>query len=57
MDENMSSHVEDQGVEVAGVKGQGVVVVEAIDLNVLQAHLVVGKNGVRIHKVVGDGWD
>lgn len=52
LDENISSNVEDQSVKMAGVKGQGVVVVEAVDLDVLQAHLVVGKNAVRIHKVV-----
>lgn len=57
LDENISSYIEDQSVEMAGVKGQRVVVVEAVDLDVLQAHLVIGKNGVRIHRVVWDGWN
>lgn len=52
LDKNISSHIEDQSVEMFGVKGQGVVVIEAVDLDILQAHLVVGKNGVRIPKVV-----
>lgn len=47
-DEDVPCYVEDEGVEVAGVEGQGVVVVEAIDLCVSQAHLIVGKNGVRV---------
>lgn len=45
-DENVPGYVEDQGVEVAGVECQGVIIVEAIDLYVSQAHFVVGKNGI-----------
>lgn len=47
-DEDVAGYVEDEGVEVAGVERQGVVIVEAIDLYVSQAHLIVGKNGVRV---------
>lgn len=47
-DEDVPRYVENEGVEVAGVEGQGVVIVEAVDLCVAQAHLVVGKNGVGV---------
>lgn len=47
-DEKIPCYVEDEGVEVSGVEGQGVVVVEAVDLYVSQAHLIVGKDGVRV---------
>lgn len=47
-DENVPCYVEDEGVEVAGVECQGVVVVKAVDFYVSQAHLIVGKNGVRV---------
>lgn len=50
-DENVPGHIEDKGVEVAGVEGQGVVIVKAIDLNVLQAHLIVGKYCVWVDRV------
>lgn len=33
-DENVPRYVEDEGVEVAGVKRQGVVIVKAVDLSV-----------------------
>lgn len=48
-DENVACYVEDEGVEVPGVERQGVVIVEAIDLCVPQAHLIVCKNGVRVN--------
>lgn len=47
-DKDVPCYVEDEGVEVAGVKGQGVIIVEAIDLYVSEAHLVVGKDGVGV---------
>lgn len=47
-DEDIPCYVEDESVKVTGVKGQGVVVVEAVDLYVPQAHLVVGKDGVGV---------
>ncbi len=47
-DEDVPRYVEDEGVEVSGVEGQRVVVVEAVDLDVSQAHLIVGKNGVGV---------
>ena len=56
-DENIPCYVEDQGVEVPGIKRQGVVIVEAIDLCVSEAHLIVGKNGVRVDCIGGNGWD
>lgn len=56
-DEDVPCYVEDEGVEVSGVERQGVVVVEAIDLYVSQAHLIVGKNGVRVDGVGGYDWD
>lgn len=40
---------------MSGVKCQSVVIVKAIDLYVSQAHLIVGKNGVGIHR--GNDWD
>lgn len=40
-DQDVSCDVEDEVVQLAGVEGQGVVVVEAVDPDVLQAHLVV----------------
>lgn len=40
-DQDVSCYVENKGVQLTGVEGQGVVVVEAVDLNVLQAHLIV----------------
>lgn len=40
-DQDVSRYVEDKVVQLIGVEGQGVVVVEAVDLDVLQAHLVV----------------
>lgn len=52
-DEDVPCYVEDEGVEVSGVESQGVVIVEAIDLCVSQAHLIVGKNGVRVDWVGG----
>lgn len=54
--ENVPGYVEDHCVEMAGVERQGVVIVEAVDLCVSQAHLVVGKNGVGVDRVGGDGW-
>lgn len=56
-DEDVSCYVEDERVELAGVKGQGVVIVEAIDLYVAQAHLVIGKNGVGVNRASGHNWD
>lgn len=56
-DQDVSCYVEDKVVQLAGVEGQGVVVVEAVDLDVLQAHLVVCKDGVRVDRVVGHDWD
>lgn len=47
-DEDIPRDVEDESVQVTGVERQGVVVVEAVDLDVSQAHLIVGKNGVRV---------
>lgn len=51
--EDVPCYVKDEGVEMAGIKRQGVVIVEAVDLYVSQAHLVVGKYGVRVHGVGG----
>lgn len=52
-DEDVPCHVEDEGVQVTGVKGQGVVIVKAIDLYVSKAHLVVGKDCVGVDRVRG----
>lgn len=57
LDENVSSDAENQSVEMTGVEGQCVIVVKTIDLNVLQAHLIVGKDGIWIHRVVRDHWN
>lgn len=56
-DENVPCYVEDEGVKVAGVECQGVVIVKAVDFYVSQAHLIVGKNGVRVDWVGGNDWD
>lgn len=56
-DQDVSCYVEDQVVQLTGVEGQGVVVVEAVDLDVLQAHLVVWKDGVGVDRVVGNDWE
>lgn len=56
-DEDVSCDVEDECVELAGIKRQRVVIVEAVDLDVSQAHLVVGKNGVRVNTAGGHNWD
>lgn len=47
-DEEIPRDVEDERVEVAGVEGQGVVVVKAVDLDVSQTHLIIGKDGVGV---------
>lgn len=52
-DEDVSCDVEDEIVELAGIKSQRVIIVEAVDLDVSQAHLVVGKNGVRVDRARG----
>lgn len=54
-DEQIAGDVEDERVQVPGVEGQRVVVVEPVDLDVAQAHLVVGEDGVRVHGAGGDG--
>lgn len=56
-DEDIPRYVEDESVQVTGVERQGVVIVEAVDIDVSQAHLVVGKNVVRVDQVVGYDWD
>lgn len=56
-DEDVSRYVEDESVQVAGVEGQGVVIVEAVDLDVAQAHFIVGKNSVWVGRVGGYDWD
>lgn len=56
-DEDVSCYVEDEGVQLTGVEGQGVVVVEAVDLDVPQAHLVVGEDGVGVDRVVAHDRD
>lgn len=56
-DEEVPGDVEDERVQVPGVEGQCVVIVESVDLGVTQAHLVVGEDGVRVHRAGGDGWD
>lgn len=55
-DEEITGNVEDERVQVPGVEGQCVVIVESIDLDVAQAHLVVGKDGVWVNRTGGDGW-
>lgn len=52
-DEDVSCDVEDEIVELARIKSQRVVIVEAVDLDVSQAHLVVGKNGVWVDRARG----
>lgn len=52
-DEDVPCYVEDEGVEVTGVKRQGVIIVKAIDLCVSEAHLIVGEDGVRVDRVCG----
>lgn len=52
-DEDVPCYVEDEGVEMAGVERQGVVIVEPVDLNVSKAHLIVGKNSVGVDRVSG----
>lgn len=53
-DEDVPCDVEDERVEVSGVEGQRVVVVETVDLDVAKAHLIVGKDGVGVDRVGGD---
>lgn len=48
-DEDVPCNVEDEGVEVSRVECQSVVIVEAVDLDVSQAHLIVGKNCVGVN--------
>lgn len=55
-DEQVTGDVEDERVQVPGVEGERVVVVEAVDLDVAQAHLVVGEDGVGVDRAGGDGW-
>lgn len=56
-DEEIPRYVEDERVEVSGVEGQRVVVVETVDLDVAKAHLIVGKDGVGVDRVGGDDWE
>lgn len=56
-DEEIPCNVEDESVEVSGVEGQRVVVVETVDLDVAKAHLIVGKDGVGVDRVGGDDWE
>lgn len=56
-DEEIPCDVEDERVEVSGVEGQRVVVVETVDLDVAKAHLIVGKDGVGVDRVGGDDWE
>lgn len=57
VDEKVPGSVEDECVEVLGIEHQRVIVIKAIDLDVRQAHLIVGENGVWIQQVVHDGWN
>lgn len=52
IDEDVSGDVEYECVKVPGVERQCVIIVKAIDLNVLQTHLIISKDGVWVHKVV-----
>ncbi len=52
VNEDVSGDVEYECVKVMGVKRQCVIIVKAIDLNVLQTHLIISKDGVWVHKVV-----
>lgn len=55
VDEKVPGSVEDERVEMFGIEHQGVIVVEAIYLDVRQAHLIVRENGIWIQQVVHDG--
>lgn len=57
VDEEVAGRVEDERVQVLGVEDQRVVVVEAVDLDVRQAHLVVGEDGVGVQRAAHDGGD
>ncbi len=52
VDEDVSGDVEYDCVKVTGVECQCVIIVKAIDLSVLQTHLIISKDGVWVHKVV-----
>lgn len=52
-DQEAPGFVEDHSVESIGVQGQGVIVVEAIDVHLGQAHLVVGVDGGGVEEVAG----
>lgn len=52
LNEDVPGDVENEGVKMTGVESQSVVIIKAVDLNVLQAHLIIGKDGVWIYKVV-----
>lgn len=45
LNQDVTGSVEDLRVQCVCILGQGVVVVKAIDLDILQADLVVGING------------
>lgn len=55
IDEQVPCGVEDERVEVLGVEHQGVIIIKAVYLDVREAHLVVGENGIWVQQVVHDG--
>lgn len=57
LDEEVSGSVVDHSVKGIGVEGQGVVIVKPIDLYIVQTHLIIGKDSVGVHTVLGYHWD
>lgn len=57
LDEEPPSGGVDHGVQSAGVQSQRVVVVEAVDVHLGQADLVVGVHGGRVEQVTGARGD
>lgn len=55
IDEQVPCSVEDERVEVLGVEHQGIIIIKAVYLDVREAHLVVGENGIWVQQVVHDG--
>ena len=56
-DQEVSCYIEDEGVEVVGVESQRVVIVKPVNLYVSEAHFVVGKNSVRVDRVLAYSRD
>ena len=53
LNEKVPGGAVDHGVQRVGVEGQGVVVVKAVDVHLLQADLVVGVDGGGVEDATG----